>query len=136
MLKIAAGAFVVAVLLALAPGAAYAQPAPCAPGLLNTEDMAGVYIGMDGPMRVQIYPCGGTTLLWDNTYGRHLALYTVADRLPGGGVIASGSKPDAAVGYLDNAYTLGIKPAEPGFVQVITVDPYGQFVGFYRLKRV
>lgn len=136
MLKIAAGTLVVAVLLALSPEAAYAQPATCAPGRINTEDMVGVYIDPASPMRVQIYPCGGATVLWDNAYGRHLASYTMTTRVPGEGLIGHGYKPDPQVGYLDNAYTLGLKAGTPGTIEVFTVSPYGEFIAMYRLKKV
>lgn len=130
-------ALLAVLLLLLVPAMpAHAQPAPCAPGLLNTEDMVGVYLEPASPMRVQLYPCGGATVLWDNPYGRHLAMYTATDRLPGGGIVARGYRPDPNVGYLDGAYTIAFKPGEPGHLEVITANPYGELVGMYRLKQL
>jgi hypothetical protein len=119
-----------------APSAGAEQTCPAAPLTFQQADMAGVYINMAGPMRVEIFPCGGSTILWDNAYGRHLAVYTSVERLTGGGVIARGFTPDPAVGYLDNCYTVAFKPGTPGTIEVYTVSPYGQFVGMYRLDKV
>lgn len=134
MPRIAALALVVAALLFVGPEPAYAQACPA--GTLWQGDMAGVYLDPTLPMRVQVYPCSGVHILWDNAYGRHSAYYRMTIQAPGGGVIGHGFEPDPHVGYLDNAYTIGVKPAEPGFVQLITVDPYGNFVGVYRLPKL
>jgi hypothetical protein len=132
MLKIAAGAFVVAVLLALGTSTAQAQVL-CR---YDSSDMAGVYVDKGSPMRVEIIPCGFVSILWDNPHGRHYAEYMIEDPLPGGGVVTRGYRPDARVGYLDNAYTLAVKPGTPGTIEVITVSPYGEFIGMYRLTRI
>lgn len=126
------------ILFAVAAVPASAAPAEqgCQPGTFQQFDMVGTYVGTDGPIRIEVFPCGGATVLWDNAHGRHLAYYGSHERLPGGGVIANGLKPDPTVGYLDDAYTLGLKPAEAGYIQAITVSPYGEFVGFYRLRKV
>lgn len=98
-------------------------------------DMAGVYVDPSIPMRVRVFPCGGVTITWDNLYGRHEAHYVTTQPLVGGGLIARGHEPDPRVGYLDGTSTVGVKPAEPGFVQVITVSPYGEIVAVYRLPK-
>lgn len=129
-------ALTLAAIATSAPIAGAEQNCPQADATFLQADMAGVYINMAGPMRVEIFPCGGSTILWDNAYGRHLAVYTSVERLSGGGVIARGWRPDAAVGYLDNCYTVAFKPGTPGTIEVYTVSPYGQFVGMYRLDKV
>lgn len=103
-------------------------------GIFDTQ-MAGIYVDPAAPMRVQVFPCGGVSILWDNPYGRHQAYYLSTDYLPGGGVVMRGYQPDPKVGYLDGAYTIAVKPAEVGHIQVVTVDPYGNFVGVYRLPK-
>ena len=129
-------AAILAIIVAATATPAHAQPVRCAPGLIDTTDMVGVYVDAESPMRVQVYPCGGTTVLWDNAYGRHLALYTMTTRVPAEGLIGRGYQPDPHVGYLDNAYTLGVKAGSPGTVEVFTVSPYGEIIAMYRLRKV
>ena len=128
---------ILAALIALAVVAtpAYAEQS-CPAGTLPQHDLAGIYVDPTLPMRVQVYPCSGVRVLWDNAYGRHEAYYSMTIRAPGDGVIGHGHTPDPGVGYLDNAYTIGVKAAEPGFVQLVTVSPYGEIVGVYRLPKV
>jgi hypothetical protein len=126
----------IAVIFALGPVAAHAQETPCPAGTLAQHDLAGIYVDPSLPMRVKVWPCSGVTITWDNPYGRHQAYYSMSMAVPSGGVIGHGRTPDPSVGYLDNATTLGVKPAEVGFIQVLTVDPYGNIVGVYRLPKM
>jgi hypothetical protein len=130
------------VLLALAaatimsPSSANAAPADqaCAATAFRQHDMAGAFISAEYRMRLEIYPCGGSYLQWDNAYGTHFATYGSTIRLAGGGV---GALPlDNSYERLDGVNAIGFKPAEPGFLQVITVNPYGEVVGVYRLRKV
>jgi hypothetical protein len=123
------------VLVALTAGTAQAQQG-CYATAFRQDDMAGVYISPEVLMRVEIYPCGGSVVEWDNVYGRHAAAYSGRVRLAGGGIGARGMTPDPIVGYLDNTTTLGFKPADPGYIQVITVSPYGDVMGIYRLQKL
>jgi len=100
-------------------------------------DMAGVYVSPQHMMRVEVYPCGGSIIVWDNQFGRHTSVYASVGRLPGGGIAMRGTMPDPmSGGYLDNAYTTGVKPAEAGFIQVITISPYGDAIRVYRLQKL
>jgi hypothetical protein len=129
-------ALVLAVML-LPTGTALAQMQPvCYGNAFRQDDMAGVYVSQEATMRVEIYRCGGSMVVWDNLYGRHAAAYAGRTRLPGGGIGAFGMSPDPLVGYLDGALTIGYKPAEPGFIQVVTVNPYGGIVGIYQLQKI
>jgi hypothetical protein len=89
----------------------------CATQAFRQYDMAGVYTSASQMMRVEVYP-------W----------YYSVQRLPGGG-IGMRVYPDSPE-KLDSAQTLGIKPAEPGYIQVITVSPYGDILGIYRLQKI
>jgi hypothetical protein len=129
-------ALVIIAVVASAPTASAEQGCPAASLTFQQADMAGVYINAESPMRVEIFPCGGSTVLWDNAFGRHQAVYTSVDRLTGGGIIAHGFRPDPSVGYLDDCYTLAFKPGVPGTIEVYTVSPYGQFIGMYILRKV
>lgn len=133
MPRIAALALIVAVLLALAPGYAHAQG--CAQGALQQADLAGVYVNPESPMRVEVYGCGGVYVQWDNPYGTHRAAYGMVRRLPGGGVAGSGLTSERGV-FLDDSSTLGLKPAEPGYIQVITLGVYDETYRVYRLKKI
>jgi hypothetical protein len=97
-------------------------------------DLAGTYVSQAALMRVEIYPCGGTLVQWDNAFGTHYAGYYSDTRLTGGG-IAAGWLPESS-GKLDMADRIGFKPAEPGYLQVITVSPYGGIAGIYRLAKI
>lgn len=138
MPRIYALALVVAVLLALTPGGAHAQG--CAAGAFTQFDMAGTYEAEY--MRLVIYPCGGVSVAWNNAYGTHAAAYVGFNRLAGNGIMARGLMPDPmAGGYLDDSVYLGIKAAEPGWVEMGTYgpspDPYNMPVkALYRLRKM
>lgn len=133
MPRIVALALIMVVSLAWLPDAAHAQE--CTPGALTQHDMAGVYVNPESPMRVEVYPCGGIYLQWDNAYGTHRAVYGATNRLPGGGVAATGLRSERGV-FLDDSARLGVKPAEPGYVQVITLGVYDETFRVYRLKKI
>lgn len=128
---------VVAAVLAmlLAPGVAEAQP-PCRPGAFEQHDMAGVYESMQSQMRLTVFGCGGAHLLWSNHYGTHEATYYGVERLEGGGVIARVWVPDPYVRSLDGRNVLSFKPAEAGYIQVMTLGPFGDDVRSYRLAKL
>jgi hypothetical protein len=96
--------------------------------------MAGVYVNPASPMRVEVFACGGAYVQWDNVYGTHAAAYGSTTRLPGGGVAAT-----IMPGYgpaLDDSHRIGFKPAEPGYIQVITLGVYDETYRVYRLKKI
>lgn len=127
---------VLGLLLFLIPATpAYAQ-APCPLDTMPQHDMAGIYVDPSSPMSVRIYPCSGVRVVWDNAYGRHQAYYTMTEHLPGGGVVGHAYDPDPRTGWLDNTYTLVVKPGTRDMIEVITIDPYGRLVGMYRLPRM
>jgi hypothetical protein len=121
-----------AVLLALVPSAALAQA--CRADAFWQADMAGVYVDPASPMRVELYPCGGAYVQWDNAYGTHSAAYGSTQRLPGGGVMAV-ALPVTGV-PLDDSRQIGFKPAEPGYIQVITLGVYDDTYRVYRLRKI
>lgn len=106
----------------------------CRYGAFRQDDMVGVFVSQAAMMRVEIYACGGTFVQWENAYGSHFAMYAGTNRLPGGGIAAS--KMAESVESLDGTNRIGFKPAEIGFIQVITVDDYGQLRGLYRLQKI
>lgn len=122
-----------ALLLALVPSAAFAQG--CQPGAFHQADMAGVYVNPESPMRVEMYPCGGIYVQWENAYGVHRATYYAMQRLPGGGVAARGITATAGV-FLDDSWSAGFKPADVGYIQVITLGLYDETIRMYRLKKI
>ena len=79
-----------AIALTLAPAAAQAAPAEqsCGYNTVNVRDMAGTYVSPEHQMRVEVYPCGGVYVQWDNAYGTHAAAYISDSRVPRGGVVA------------------------------------------------
>lgn len=132
-----------AAILALAFVAAWhpptAEAAPlgqaCQANAFRQHDMAGRYAS--DAIMLEIYPCGGSTIAWSNAYGTHAASYYGAIRLPGGGIGARGIRPDTITGgWPDDAEVIGFKPAEPGYIQVFTVDRFGNVVGVYRLRKL
>lgn len=92
-------------------------------------DMAGRYVGAPALMTADLTSCGAVTIVWQNAYGWHKAYYASVERVPGGGIGAAGFVPDPQVGWLDNSYSILVKPAEPGYVQVFTAR------GYYRLRK-
>jgi hypothetical protein len=133
-------AFTLLLLLAvlIAPATTYAESAHeqagCTWDALRQDDMAGVY--ESAFMRLEVYPCGGVYLRWINAYGDHSAAYGSIDRLSQGGVVAVGISPDPSTRlYLDGRAMLLIKPAEPGFVQVASMDSTTDLGGVYRLAK-
>jgi hypothetical protein len=134
MPRIAVAAILVAVLLAGTPGATYADT--CRPEAFRLDDMAGTYINPESPMRVEVYPCGGVYLQWDNVYGTHRAIYYGTRRSTGGGFAAEGVRAEPAGVFLDDSFRMGIKPAEPGFVQIVTLGVYDETFRVYRLKKI
>lgn len=97
-------------------------------------DMAGVFVSAESQMRVEIYPCGGSSVVWENAYGTHYAIYYSDIRVSSGGVAAV-LVQNGLIG-LDNVNRIGFKPAEPGFIQVVTMSPYGTVAGIYRLRKI
>jgi hypothetical protein len=106
----------------------------CMPGAFESGDMAGVYEAVD--IQVIVGPCGGIGVQWANDYGLHEAGYYGIDRLIGGGIIAGLTDPDPYVRSLDGRNTVAIKPAEVGYVQVVTIDATGKNLRVYRLRKV
>lgn len=126
----------IAALLAvlLLPLDAHAQE--CQPGAFRQDDMAGVYESAEAQMRLSVFPCGGTHLLWSNAYGTHQAVYYGEERLPSGSIVARLAEPDPFVRSLDGRNNLGFKPAEPGYIQIITIGPFGEDGRIYRLRKM
>jgi hypothetical protein len=129
-------------MFATAPTPADAAPAeapvtPCAATAFRQHDMAGVYVSPVHQMRVEIFPCGGSFLQWGNAYGDHMSGYGGEERISGGGIFAYGIRPDPVLGrYLDNSAAIAFKPAEVGYIQVITVGMYGEDLRVYRLRKI
>jgi hypothetical protein len=114
---------------ALAPSPAIAAPAEqCARGATTQFDMAGTY--RSSTMYVEIFPCGGIYVEWVNTYGRHSASYGTALHASDG--VAASLTSDYG---LDNQNSLAVKAAEPGYVQVWTLDGSLNVVNSYRLRK-
>jgi hypothetical protein len=54
--------------------------------------------------------------------------------MPGGGIVA---KPlDITPARLDSSVAIGYKPAEPGYMQVITLGVYDETYRAYRLRKI
>ncbi|MFN8632797.1 MAG: hypothetical protein U0893_03005 [Chloroflexota bacterium] len=119
-------------------GAAYAAPAD-APYCYNTAtvtyDMAGQYYAPDIPAAIEVNTCGGVQIAWDNSTGRHNAFYGAVDRLNGGGFIARADEAQDGV-FPNGARLIGIKPAERGYMQLITTNENRDITGVYRLQKV
>lgn len=129
------GAALIFVLLAsITVGSASAQG--CAPGTVQQRDMVGLYVSPSSLMRLELFPCGGAYLQWDNEYGRHAAAYSAVGAIGGGGYAADGYLPDPMVGYLDSCHRIGWKPAEPGYIQLVTIGDYMEQYRVYRLQKV
>lgn len=98
------------------------------------KDMAGTYEQRD--LLLIMYPCGSSLIAWTNAYGEHVSGYYSWDRVPGGGVVAYGFYPDPEINaYLDTVRTIMIKPAEPGWVQLMTITDEDVIRRIYRLKK-
>lgn len=126
---------VLAVLLLGIPAPAHAQTVQtgdCAPGVPNALDLSGIYISPEWRMRITIYPCG-VAVLWANDFGMHGADYRLIERAEGGLLISRIAAPGVS---LDNRTTIGVKPAEPGFIQAVTVSPFGDDFKVYRLRKI
>lgn len=121
-------------LLALVPSVASAQG--CLPGQINQSDMAGVYDMPSSPMTVRVAPCGSIFVVWSNGSGQHEAIYTSGVRLAGGEILAGVVQPDPWVGSLDNRPTIGVKPAEPGYIQILTFNRQEDWIKVYRLRKI
>lgn len=126
----------VALLLVASPVSAAPLEQPCNPGVITQFDMAGTYVSMEHLMRLTVYPCGGMHLLWSNTAGTHEAVYATTERMPDGGLIARVYQPDPFVRSLDGRNVMGVKPAEPGFIQIITIGPFVDDPHIYRLQKM
>ena len=111
--------------VAAAPAAPAAQ---CVPGATTQFDLAGTYRATT--MHVEVFPCGGIYVEWTNASGTHAAGYS-AGAHASDGVIATLISGDA----LDGQPGLIVKAAEPGFVQVATVDASINVVQIYRLRK-
>lgn len=125
-----------ALILVASPVSAAPAEQPCNPGVITQFDMAGVYTSMESLMRLTVYPCGGMHLLWSNPAGTHEAVYATTERLPADGVIARIYQADPFVRSLDGRNVIGVKPAEPGFIQIITMGPFLDDVRVYRLQKM
>lgn len=108
--------------------------ASCNQGGMDQSDFAGLYVSNVEQMRVEVFPCGGLLITWDNAYGRHQADYVSLRRMEGGGLIARHAGTYSPYG-LDATQNVIVKPAEPGFVQVATASLYGDF-RVYRLQKI
>ena len=136
-----------AALLLLTMRLTYAAPAQppaapnivCNPGTFPQHDMAGMY--ESSQMLLEMYPCGGLVVFWQNDYSRYYggefsSVYFSEDRLPGGGVIAYGYRPDVRLNaYLDSVSVIAIKPVEPGWVHLYTITDTGVIKRYYRLMK-
>jgi hypothetical protein len=112
-------------------GGGYSIPQRCPYDGFEQSDMAGSY--ESSYFLVAVYPCGGAMVYWKNDYGLHNATYYSAERLPGNGVIFVITR-DQPYG-LDGRQSLWVKPAEPGYVQMFTVNPDGSDLRVYRLRK-
>jgi hypothetical protein len=128
-------ALAAATLLAFAAPTYAATAAPCAYGAITQYDMTGVYWSAEWSAYIEVFPCGGTYIGWENNAGRHGATYVTTGRVRGGGYFLEGLQP-ADVGYPDSAYHIAFKPAERGYVQLITYDRFDNFFAIYRLLKL
>lgn len=112
------------------------QPQKCAPSDVRTADMSGVYENLY--MKLVLDSCGHALVVWENSFGTHRAYYsTITREVRGGGALFQGALPDpAAHGYLDSTDLLGLRPVEPGWVAIDTLDQSASGVkSTYRLYR-
>jgi hypothetical protein len=134
--KISAAILVVLFLFTAIPTyAAPAQPGVCAYNLQPQNDRAGYYVSDTEAMAVEVFPCGGIMVTWDDTLNRpRNAGYITKKVLQGGGYIAA-LADEWDIG-LDGKYTITVKPAERGWIQVMTINQYGQDQRVHRLRRL
>ena len=133
--KISAAILMVAFLFTATPSyAAPAQPGFCAYGLQDQRDMSGYYISDEEALAVEVFPCGGIYVTWDSNIGPRNAGYITKKVLQGGGYIAA-LADEWDIG-LDGKYTITVKPAERGWIQVMTINQYGQDQRVHRLRRL
>jgi hypothetical protein len=129
------GTLVIASVALTGPTSAYAAPTAqmCTPGVITQHDLAGTYLSAQRTMMAVVYPCGGIYMEWTNAYGQHGATYVTSRHLPDGviGTVHANS-PER----LDTSNVLGIKAAEPGWVQVFTVNEFDNLERTYRLRKV
>ena len=120
--------------LSVVPTDAQAAPdaAACTAEAFRQDDMVGIYVDPVVKMRVEVFACGGIYVQWENAYGTHAAAYVSNTRLPGGGVGATVAEGPP----LDDSRRLGVKPADRGYVQVITLGVYDDTYRVYRLRKI
>jgi hypothetical protein len=112
------------------------QPQRCAPSDVRTADMSGVYENLY--MKLVLDSCGHALVVWENAFGTHRAYYSAISReVRGGGALFQGALPDPDVhGYLDSTDLLGLRPMEPGWVAIDTLDQSASGLkASYRLYR-
>jgi hypothetical protein len=114
--------------------AAPARPGVCAYGLQPQHDMAGSYVSDEEMLAVEIMPCGGVYVAWDSKNGPKDAGYITKKTIQGGGYIAA--LADEWDTGLDGKYTVTVKPAERGYIQLLTINQYGQDQRVHRLRRL
>lgn len=130
-------AAVIAMLLMPVPAEAQGQMLqPCAPYETDTKDLAGTYVSPANRMRITVYLCGGTSVLWENEYGMHEAGYLANERMEAGGFIARVVIFDPIGRSLDGRNTIWVKPAEVGYIQIVTMSPFGTDLRVYRLRKI
>ena len=119
--------------MALVPtpvSAAPAAPDPrCVPGATTQFDLAGVYRSTS--MHIEVFPCGGIYVEWTTASGKQVAGYGTGAHASDGVIatLVTGDGLDAQPGLI-------IKAAEPGFVQVASVDASFNIVRVYRLRKM
>jgi hypothetical protein len=130
----AIAALIAAIAINLAPAAAQAAPAEqaCYVEAQTARDMAGTYTS--STMTVVVHPCGGIFVEWENAYGVHTAGYNTQTRVPGHGIIARSDPSN--VRRLDTSNVLGVKAAERGYVQIITINEFTNEERVYRLRKI
>lgn len=127
-------ALTVAIALSFMPTAAQAAPAEqqCIAEAKTARDMQGTYTSPS--MTLVIHPCGGMYLEWQNDYGMHSAVYITQTRVPGEGIIARSDSGNTR--RLDTSNILGVKAAERGYIQLITINDVTEESRVYRLRKI
>lgn len=133
--KISAAVLMVLFLFTTTPiYAAPLQPGFCPASMHDQRDMVGYYVSDTEAMAVEVFPCGGIMVTWDSNIGPRNAGYITKKVLQGGGYIAA-LADEWDIG-LDGKYTITVKPAERGWIQVMTINQYGQDQRVHRLRRL